>query len=232
MVKNKLKKALLLSAIALCLNKENVDAKTLDDYLQEQIEFYKENPDYIELDLHKDEILIENRGNSYFGLVNYSVSNLEPKIGDYVYVWGKGKETSDGRGIETKDLTPTVEEYQAKVIVKVKPNEEYPYAIASVNEDNSLSDIIGWFKKDNLSVRVLNYSNVIEAPIVKDLEYNSLADDSYTKINDNYSIKVFYSKSKLKEDYYLNQNGLYVDEYYSSVKRQRLDDEKIKELKK
>ena len=233
MEKKQLKKIILLSMLSLCLNKKEVNAKELYEYVSDQVKYYKEHPDNLEYDLLEKDKLFLKRGFKSNEPINYSVSTLEPKLGDFVYVWGCGNETSDGIGKETVDVTPTSYEYDAKVIVGIKSDSSYPYALADYDiEEDKLGEVIGWFKKDNISVRVLNYADVIEAPIVKNITFNDLADNSYRKINGNYSIKLSYSKKDMPEGYYLSKDGYYVDESSITSKRQTLDEENIKKLSK
>jgi len=230
MKNNNLKKLLLLSMIAFTLNKKNVSAKELNDYLTDQINYYKENPDKIDYDLN-EKITIDNRGNEYKADLYYSVSNLDNKLGDFVYVWGIGNANSFGTGESVKNLNYD-EEYIPRVIVGVKSQNEYPYAIANYDEETKTTgEIIGWFKDSNVSTRIIHNYNVIESPIVSYLKFNDNADETYTKLNDKVSIKIDYSIQKLPNGFFM-KDGYYVDKSSETIIRQTLSDKQIKKLSK
>ena len=148
---NKLKtSALLLGMItSLLASQEVVDAKEFSDYYKEKMEYYLNNPDEISVDARKGEIVIETgKEQEYTTFISHvTCDNL--KIGDIVTLDGIGNASSDGSGKATKEM----EFYDCTlgVIVGIKNNYEYPYAVAKYDKDNdNIEDIIGWFKKESL----------------------------------------------------------------------------------
>ncbi len=77
-----------------------------------------------------------------------TVSGLE--VGSYVLL--------NGSGSATKDFKDTL-----GVIVGIKSDRDYPYAVASLNDDYSLGNIIGWFKYENLNTVCVRLNDVVES---------------------------------------------------------------------
>ena len=233
MNKNKLKKALILSLIAFTLNKKEVSAKELNDYLHEQLSYYKENPIMIDYDLNEEKLLYQGG----YGLnmdIGYTISKLHNELGDFVYVSGIGNTSSDGSGEEVEIVNYASEgEFVPRVIVGVKSENEYPYAIASYDEKKQEpTKIIGWFKDEDVITRAHKNYDVIEAPVCSVVRHiNDMNGISVRLVND-IGIKTYYSDKNLPKGYYLSSNGYYVKEDSLTLKRQKLTDEQMKGLSK
>lgn len=70
------------------------------------------------------------------------------ELGDIVTLNGKGNSSSDGKGNDTRYFNNCL-----MAIVKVKENSDFPYALARIYSDGSISNIIGWFKSDTIKAR-------------------------------------------------------------------------------
>ena len=119
-------------------------------------------------------------------------------------------------------------EYETKgVIVGVKSNAEYPFAIAEYNEEtNEIGSIIGWFKDKDVVSIIDIYSNTKERSVSKYLtkkdifniklnERNKEIDN--TPINNKFSIKIDYSNEEKNK---MLNNGYIIDgdKYISKIK--------------
>lgn len=229
-----LKKTLLASIYAIFLsNPENVCIKEdlMEEYLEEQLEYYKKHPETIYVDFKNYETVIKTRGNQYRKLVSHSIKDIENELGDLAYINGTivGNTASTGDG---EVITKHYKGYIAVAVVKINKNSKYPLAIAKYDEKaNTVGGIIGWFKDEDIYVRYDNYADVIEMPISKFIIDDIINNDDYKKISDNsiYGIKIDYTEEK-KDGYISNyDNGLYVSVDKESS-RAKLDREVLKKV--
>lgn len=253
MKKIRLKKALLASAIAMILSHaENVNAEEniMDKYLDEQIKFYKEHPEAIAEDAEKYEIVIDSRGKAYTQLVSHSIEDVKSEFGDIAYIpvtsVGNAASTGDRKFTKNFDDFGLGIGYKPVAVVGVKSNAEYPFAVAEYDkETNTVGDIIGWFKDEDVYARFDNYSEVIEMPISKYITYGNIFDFDidenghlvnhsymlpydYTPLDENYrhGLKIGYSQEE-KDGYYSSYSeGLYVSEEKESL-RAKLDSKNL-----
>ena len=231
--KTNIKKTLILSLITFSLTKENVDAKTLNDYLNDQVKYYTENPLMMEYDINQNIMLYQGG----YGLnldLGGTVTKFDHQLGDFVYVNGIGNIASDGTGKEIEITHYESEgEFIPRVIVGIKSNSKYPYAIANYDEDTkSPTSIVGWFKDESIVTRGIKNYEVIEAPVYLSIKHKSKGDKGYTKIANDIYLKTYYSDINLPKGYYLNNNGYYVNKDSLQIKRQSLNNEQMKLLKK
>lgn len=231
-----LKKTLLASIVAFFLaNPEKIYAEEniMEKYLEEQLNFYKEHPEALEEDAEIGEIVIDSRGETYKKLVANSIKNMENEFADIacIDVTSIGNASSTGDGNPTKNLDPLGNGmgYKLVAIVGVKAGSKYPFAIAEYDkETNTIGNIIGWFKDEDVYAYCNEYSEVIEMPISKYITYGNIFDfdvDSngnminhsytlpynYTAIEENHrhGIRIGYTQQE-KEGYYSTCDGLYV----------------------
>ena len=145
--------ALLLGMITgLLASSKVVEAKDFSDYYKEKMEYYINNPDEILVDARKGEIVIETGEEQEFTTFISHVSKANDlKLGDIVTLSGVGNSSCDGSGIDTKEIEFNNSTSTLGVVVGIKNDYEDPYAIATYNKDNdTVGDVIGWFKKDSL----------------------------------------------------------------------------------
>lgn len=108
------------------------------------------------------------------------------EIGDVVTVNGIGNTSSKGDGAETKEY-----ENASLAIVNIKNKDaKYPYALASVNQDNTIGEIVGWFKAEDITARYVIATTTEYADIQKTIvdvedvpEYNA---NSWEFLNEYY----------------------------------------------
>lgn len=227
MNKYKLKKALLLGALISTISSSKVYSSEInfDEYLKEQIEYYKENEKELEKDIKKQEIIIKEGTKISSILVGHDIQNDKQEYLDLVIIKGIGNASSNGDSNYTMDFDL---EYETKgVIVGVKSNAEYPFAIAEYNEEkNEIGSIIGWFKDKDVVSIIDIYSNTKERSISKYLtkqdifniklnERNKEIDN--TPINNKFSIKIDYSNEEKNK---MINNGYIIDgdKYISKIK--------------
>ena len=227
MNKYKLKKALLLGALISTISSSKVYSSEInfDEYLKEQIEYYKENEKELEKDIKKQEIIIKEGTKISSILVGHDIQNDKQEYLDLVIIKGIGNASSNGDSNYTMDFDL---EYETKgVIVGVKLNAEYPFAIAEYNEEtNEIGSIIGWFKDKDVVSIIDIYSNTKERSISKYLtkqdifniklnERNKEIDN--TPINNKFSIKIDYSNEEKNK---MINNGYIIDgdKYISKIK--------------
>ena len=227
MNKYKLKKALLLGALISTISSSKVYSSEInfDEYLKKQIEYYKENEKELEKDIKKQEIIIKEGNKISSILVGHDIQNDKQEYLDLVIIKGIGNASSNGDSNYTMDFDL---EYETKgVIVGVKSNAEYPFAIAEYNEEtNEIGSIIGWFKDKDVVSIIDIYSNTKERSVSKYLtkkdifniklnERNKEIDN--TPINNKFSIKIDYSNEEKNK---MLNNGYIIDgdKYISKIK--------------
>lgn len=227
MNKYKLKKALLLGALISTISSSKVYSSEVnfDEYLKEQIEYYKANEEELEKDVKKQEIIIKEGTKINRVLVGHDIQNDKQEYLDIVLIKGIGNASSNGDSNYTIDFGL---EYETKgVIVGVKSNAEYPFAIAEYNEEtNEIGSIIGWFKDKDVVSIIDIYSNTKERSVSKYLtkkdifniklnERNKGIDN--TPINNKFSIKIDYSNEEKNK---MINNGYIIDsdKYISKIK--------------
>ena len=234
MNKNNLRKALLVGAIALTFSKKDVSAKDLNDYLIDQLKYYKENPIMIDYDMNED-ILLYQGGYGLNMDMGYTVTDFENKLGDFVYVSGVGNTASDGAGkeVEIQNYESQGEYAVPRVIVGVKSENEYPFAIAEYDMETKMpAGIIGWFKDEDVITRGIKSYNVIEAPVYSTIKRIGEMDGISFRVAKNAGIKTYYSDKNMPKGYHLSKNGYYVDDDSLNIRRQKLNDEQMKSLSK
>lgn len=188
-------------------------------------------------------------------LVSQSIEDIENKFGDiaYIHVTSVGNAASTGDREFTKnfDTLGMGIGYKPVAIVGVKADAKFPFAVAEYNEKtNTIGNIIGWFKDEDVYAKFENYSNVIEMPISKYLTYGNICDFdldkdgniintaympplNYVGIEENnrHGIKIDYTEQE-KDGYYVDKyNGLYVSKNMDSI-RAKLDENNLKLIKK
>lgn len=75
----------------------------------------------------------------------YYYTNKPITLGSYVLINGDGSSSSNENIKKTKEFKDTL-----GVVVGIKDDKLYKYAIASISKDDSLGDVIGWFKEENV----------------------------------------------------------------------------------
>lgn len=92
----------------------------------------------------------------------YTTHNI--KLRDIVTVSGRGVSSSLGTGNKTMKYSNEV-----MAVVGVKEDMQCPYALAGIDQNGNLLDVVGWFKKENIE-SVLSTIKITEyAPIEKDI---------------------------------------------------------------
>lgn len=169
--------SLLLGTItSLLASSKVVNAKEFSDYYNEKMEYYLNNPDEMLVDAEKGEIVIETGKEQKFTTFISHVTSDDLKIGDIVTLSDIGNAFSDGSGIDTKEMN--FYDCTLGVIVGIKNNYEYPYAIARYDKDNNnAEDVIGWFKQDSLHNTEKLTANAIERTKTMQLTCGLVADE-------------------------------------------------------
>lgn len=75
----------------------------------------------------------------------YHYTKKSITLGSYVLINGAGSSRSNENIKKTKAFKDTL-----GVVVGIKGDKLYKYAIASITKDDSLGDVIGWFKEENV----------------------------------------------------------------------------------
>ncbi|MBR1416847.1 MAG: hypothetical protein IJ572_03420 [Bacilli bacterium] len=226
MKKNTLKKALLTTVMtSLLSNSLNVYASDdLDSYLDDAIKYYQENPEKMEEDANKDEIVVDERGNKNFEKVAFKLKDIKNKLGDICYFKSDsiGNENSLGTGVPTKNFyVGGPVGYRIGVIVGVKSDAPYPFAIAKFDkETNQIGDIIGWYKDEDVFTQCDTYAETIEKPIVKYVTFGNIdqfdvvVDEDGNFHNENETFWLPYGYTALDDN---NRHGVCIG--YSSSER-------------
>lgn len=203
-------------------------------YLEKEFEYYKEHPEKLKEDTDKRETIIDLRGNSYRKLISHRIIEIENEFLDMAYLssYAIGNASSTGDGVPTKDFrTPGYPRGWISVaIVGVKSKAKYPFAVAEYDyEANTIGDIIGWFKDEDIRGHYEVYGEVIEMPVSKYLTFGNIDDFDidetghisncsfwlpfgYTPLVENYryGIRIHYT-SEEKEGYSSDtREGLYI----------------------
>lgn len=154
--------------------------------------------------------------------------NGKVELGDIVTLSGIGNSSADGSGKKTINYENTL-----AAIVSIDEDSDYPYALVKVYEDGSISNIIGWFKKDSIKSRyilrtITEYADVqqtiIDTEDIPEVEENSweFLNEYYDYINGK-SIQVKYIWPEVKEDY----ESVYTIRFENNVQtREYFDGEK------
>jgi len=227
-------------------------------YLQKEYEYYKANPNALEEDAQKYEIVIDPRGRTYRELVSEKIKDIENEFGDIAYIstHSTGNEASTG---DREIIQPIYESWQIEAwhpvaIVGVKSDREYPFAVAEYDEEtNTIGEIIGWYKDEDIRSHYYEYADVIEMPVSKYVSYGNIdsfdIDENfemcnfmyrlpggygYTSLveNNRYGIRIDYT-SEGKEGYYSWSNsGIYVPIEDREEVRGKLDEKNLELTKK
>lgn len=193
--------AYILSASILATNALSTNANTtVEDAYEEAYDDLETNKD-----IKVGTTIIEN--NDKPKVVKEVIKELDDlELGDIVTVNGSGYSSSDGLGSSTK-------EYKNKLMAIVKVNEgsNYPYALAKINSDGSISDIIGWFKGEDIKARyvhktITEYAD-IEKTIIDTDDIPEYEPNTWDFLNEYYdyidgkSIQIKYIWPEVERDY-------------------------------
>lgn len=202
MKSKKIIKAVALALSASILANNSIDANaniTVDDVMEEA---------YDELENKKEvtvgSTIIENDEPKVEKTVIKELDDLE--LGDIVNVNGFGNGASDGSNISTIEFQNSL-----MAIVKVKEDATYPYALAQIYSDGTISNIIGWFDSTAIKARyvqktITEYADIektiIETENIPDYEPNTwdFLNEYYDYI-DGKSIQVKYLWPEVEEEY-------------------------------
>ena len=183
--------AYLLSAVILTTPITTKAYTTLDEAIEDTYNDL-ENKEIIK----PGKVVIENEDKALNRkeIIGY---NKDLEIGDIVNVLDFGNSRSDGSGVET-----IVYFNETLAIVGIKSDAEFPYALAKIKEDGTLSDVVGWFKGRNLKSRTvfsstIDYADVLKTIVDKDsvnlYETTWITDGTcYYELGDDYAIKAEY----------------------------------------
>lgn len=194
----------------LILSPLNVEASNpnKEDILNKEISEYDEKEEvYVGRTIIEADPNYERTINSY---EIKEVINLIPR--DIVLVNGRGKSQCSG-GIDTIEFQDTL-----MVVVGVKRNQEYTYALAPLNSDLSIGDVVGWFKIDNLKKATIEVKKLLHDNVVKDIIYATqigmdyIAEEDrfvpemalpydYEWLGDFNGIRTFYEHQPIEEEY-------------------------------
>lgn len=222
MKKLSLKKGIILGIIAINVPTIKANATiNLDSYLEKEIAYYNEYPNMIEVDFGKTIVIDERKNKNTITKEDLVCYNDFANI-CYIKTSSTGNSEASGKGYKTTLDKLYKEDLISGVIVGVKKNSEYPFAIASYDKDtNEIGSVIGWFKESSiLSVIEIEYAT-IEIPITKHIDYMK---DGYTLIDEenNIGIKVDYSDYEFK-DYYINYNDGVYESKNGNIKVKKID---------
>lgn len=171
--------------LGLTLSATEVEAMTLQDAVIETMDEYNQNGrlDHWVIYHNEDEFMPH--------IVDLKENNDSIDFRDYVLVNGRGSESSTGDGNKTIKY-----EDELMAVVGVKSGANYPYALARVDENKDLSEVVGWFKEENLKSCDVLYRDQKKADIERTIRYVKLIGLEY---DENNAIKsaVFYGA---KED--------------------------------
>lgn len=99
----------------------------------------------------------------------YDYTNKPITLGSYVLINGSGSSSSNENIKNTIEFKNTL-----GVVVGIKDDKLYKYAIASISKDGSLDDVIGWFKEENvhnvIAKKYLTYKK--HADVVRVIAYS------------------------------------------------------------
>lgn len=191
----------ILSTSLLATNPLNVEANTtVDDILEMAYDDLETNEK-----IETGTTIIENNDKpKVFTEVIEFLDDLE--LGDIVTVNGIGTSRSDGSGNTTIEYDNAV-----MAIVRVNANATNPYALAKINEDGTVSSIIGWFSADSIKARyvvktITEYADV-EKTIIDSENIPSYEPNTWDFLNEYYdyidglSIQVRYVWPEVERDY-------------------------------
>lgn len=163
--------------------------------------------------------IIENDDNIII-VKNILAYHKDLEIGDIVSVFGFGYSSSDGYGTETKVYAD-----EELAIVGIKSDAKYPYALIEINEDGTLSDIVGWFpdysiRARDISVSTFDYPDIKVTIMPKDDKIvneedsmDQIIGNQYYDLGEDYAVKAEYIWPEPSFDYDYKYTTKYLDQY-------------------
>lgn len=144
------------------------------------------------------EVIIENKD---YPIEIKSVLEYQTdlEVGDIVSVFGFGNSACDGSGVESK-----VYAHETLVVVGIKSDAPYPYALVEIKEDGSLSEVVGWFPARSIRSRIveahtIDYADVLRTIVPKDDKKVSteepmdwITGNKYYELGEDYAVKAEY----------------------------------------
>lgn len=151
-------KAMLLAA-SLSFSSLTAEAKIQDKdvILNEALEEYEEGTEVeVGTTTYKSDDIVTTTVETSF--------THDSEVGDIVEVNGIGKLSSDGTGNDTKLYKNVL-----MVVVGVKSNSLYPYALAPLYSDGTLGEVTGWFKRESILSKINTYKYIQHADVKKEI---------------------------------------------------------------
>lgn len=182
-MKNKLKRALIISMLLFLLdnNKSNaMDENDKQKYLEEQIDYFKNHKE--ELDKYvksKEEILLEERNNTYIEEVSKCIEDIPQEIGDICYYKANTRFGYSPNVIRREQIVDDNEliGWKQGIIINIKEGTNMPIAICEYDEEtNTIGNFLGWAKDEDVDTQTIGYSEVIENDLVATVEHGNFAD--------------------------------------------------------